>query len=159
MIRYIFLTTILILVTLLEETLLSLMIPVQPNLLLVVTLAIFFAGRKNDAYFTALVGGLLKDLTTLNPLGLSSLKLLLTTGTASLIKQKIGSAKYTVSGFTFAVSVILRIFNLIPEPNRLNPRWLFFGSMADAILILLLAPAVAILLQSLSGKRELKVER
>jgi cell shape-determining protein MreD len=158
MIRYLFLTITLILVTLFQGTFLPLMISVPPNLLLVITLALLFTGQKNEAYFSALVGGLLNDLTTLSPIGLSSLYLLLTTGAVRLIEQKIGSAKYKVLGFTFAASVVLRVLGVGMAIERLSPQ-LLYSSALDAVLILVVVPMVRLLLQTLGGKRELKVKR
>lgn len=126
----------------------------QPNPLLTIILALQFFGLTREAYYSAFFGGILVDLLSGAVFGLSSLGLLLLSGTAYLVRRFTSVSLLVLLLVTFAASVVFRAVQVFPTFNLT----LFLkGGLLDTGLMLLVYPTLRYLLKSVFGKRELKV--
>lgn len=146
----------LILITLFEISVLP-FFPVfgaQPNLLLVILLALQFLGLAQESYYGAFFGGILLDLLNSTTFGFSGLLLLLLTGTVGLARRVAASSPLILLLVTFIASLSFRVARVFPI---LDLAIFLRGGVLDVGLMLLVYPVLRYLLKSVFGKRELQV--
>lgn len=154
--KYVFGVLLLILIVLFETSVLP-FFPVfgtQPNLLLVILLALQFLGFSQESYYAAFFGGILSDLLAGNLFGLGSLTLLLLSGAVGLVRRFASASPLILLLITAATSVAFRIVRVLPF---FNLTVFLKGGLLDAGLMLLIYPTLQHLLKSVLGRRELKV--
>lgn len=154
--KYIFGLLFLILIALFETSVLP-FFPIfgtSLNFLLIILLALEFLGLTRESYYGAFFGGILLDLLTGSPFGLSSLVLLLLTGAVGLAQRVAEGSPLALLLITFAVSTIFRFVQIFPT---LNVATLLKGGLLDTMLMLVLYPSLRYLLKSVFGRKELEI--
>lgn len=140
MIRNILGLTILALIALLQITVVN-FFPYPPQLIFVLSLALFFSDFKRAALWTAFLGGLVLGLFSLIPLGLFSLIILLILTFLSGLKRFYPSSLFSFILVAFLASFLFRstAFIFAPAPAL---KQVITTSLADALTLLLTFPAV-----------------
>lgn len=142
---------VLILLILLQTTVVSLL-PLPPNLLLVLSLALFFSGFERKAAWAAFFGGVALDLFSFAPLGFNSFLLLLALLLLFLLHRLYPASLLGMVLVVFAVSFLYNLRGALLGSSFLL-KLVFLGSLLDTLAFALTYRLIGSLAKGFFGER------
>lgn len=151
MLYQLFLAAILFFVVLFQTTFIPVFTDLFPNLLLIIVLVLCWADRRNNALWTAFIGGIFYDFLTVRLLGVRSL-LLVAIATGVLLIRRLTDNLLSRFLITFLIALGWHLYPVF----SLTERAIFLAAL-DTLVFVVLFPVFSVLLERLLREGDLQL--